>query len=257
METPFSARPSRRAGQQIIGNGTGVVRVRDHRTGGGARPRRIFVADDELVVSGLITALANPHIEISRPRTKVTRDILFAAAEASPDLALVEIEWAKDLSLIRSLRRLALQVVVLTNVDDEMVLAEALEAGADGFIDKGDGMDRVITGIHTALAGHRVTPTWTRTRLIRQLEERRATQWGKQAPFRHLTPNEAIVLAELVEGHAAEEIAERLGKSLATVRTQIRAVLQKLDVHSQLAAVALARHANWQFERGGSQVAGF
>jgi DNA-binding NarL/FixJ family response regulator len=46
-------------------------------------------------------------------------------------------------------------------------------------------------------------------------------------------------------GEPAESIAEHSFVSLATVRSQIRAILQKLDVRSQLAAVALARDAGW------------
>jgi DNA-binding NarL/FixJ family response regulator len=48
------------------------------------------------------------------------------------------------------------------------------------------------------------------------------------------------VLAALVEGLSAEEIADAHFVALTTVRSQIRAVLQKLGVRSQLAAVAYA-----------------
>ena len=53
------------------------------------------------------------------------------------------------------------------------------------------------------------------------------------------------MLAALTEGRTAAEVAERSFVSLATVRTQIRGVLVKLGVTSQLAAVALARQSGW------------
>jgi two-component system, NarL family, nitrate/nitrite response regulator NarL len=48
-----------------------------------------------------------------------------------------------------------------------------------------------------------------------------------------------------MNGRTASEIADERVVSLATVRSQIRAILLKLDVSSQLAAVAMAHRARW------------
>ncbi|MFZ5871141.1 MAG: LuxR C-terminal-related transcriptional regulator [Actinomycetota bacterium] len=53
------------------------------------------------------------------------------------------------------------------------------------------------------------------------------------------------MLRHLVDGEPASAIAERAGVSEATVRSQIRAVLTKLGVRSQLAAAAFAVRAGW------------
>jgi DNA-binding NarL/FixJ family response regulator len=58
-----------------------------------------------------------------------------------------------------------------------------------------------------------------------------------------LTQREREVLAELARGRRAQAVADHFVVSLATVRTQIRAVLTKLEVGSQLEAVALYRRA--------------
>jgi DNA-binding CsgD family transcriptional regulator len=55
-----------------------------------------------------------------------------------------------------------------------------------------------------------------------------------------LTPREREVLNGIIRGETAEEMAESFVISIGTVRTHIRAVLAKLGVSSQLAAVALA-----------------
>ena len=65
------------------------------------------------------------------------------------------------------------------------------------------------------------------------------------APFAALTPREEQVLAMLIDGVQAADIAERSYVSLATVRSQIRAILTKLGVGSQLSAVSLAIKAGW------------
>ena len=54
------------------------------------------------------------------------------------------------------------------------------------------------------------------------------------------------MLGALIEGMSAEEIAEADFVALTTIRSQIRAILHKLGVRSQLAAVAQANRAGWQ-----------
>jgi DNA-binding NarL/FixJ family response regulator len=61
-----------------------------------------------------------------------------------------------------------------------------------------------------------------------------------------LTPREKQVLGALIEGHNVREIARIGVVSEATVRTQVKSILGKLEVSSQLAAVGLAHHVGWQ-----------
>ena len=60
------------------------------------------------------------------------------------------------------------------------------------------------------------------------------------AVFRDLTPREIRVLVALTDGLSADQIAQEDFVSVATIRSQIRAVLRKLGVNSQLAAAAIA-----------------
>ena len=74
-------------------------------------------------------------------------------------------------------------------------------------------------------------------------EARTVAELGYPTPFRSLvglTVGERRVLFYLTEGWAAQDIADALVVSLTTVRSHIRSVLRKLEVRSQLAAVAIA-----------------
>lgn len=53
------------------------------------------------------------------------------------------------------------------------------------------------------------------------------------------------MLAALCAGQSADPIASESVVSMATVRSQIHSLLQKLGVHSQIGAVAAARQAGW------------
>ncbi|MCW2547600.1 MAG: response regulator containing a CheY-like receiver domain and an DNA-binding domain [Mycobacterium sp.] len=81
--------------------------------------------------------------------------------------------------------------------------------------------------------------------LLAQARRSRRAERQLAAPFEELTPRERQVLAAMMQGKSCETIADAWFVSLATVRTQIRAVLTKLEVGSQLAAVSLAFMAGW------------
>jgi len=63
--------------------------------------------------------------------------------------------------------------------------------------------------------------------------------------FERLSPREQNVLLSLMKGSTAREIADKDCVSLATVRSQIRSIISKLGVSSQLAAVVLAYQSGW------------
>ena len=65
------------------------------------------------------------------------------------------------------------------------------------------------------------------------------------SPTNGSTPRERQVLVGLAGGRTVDEIARDGRVSAATVRTQVRAILTKLGVRTQLAAVAQAREAGW------------
>lgn len=64
---------------------------------------------------------------------------------------------------------------------------------------------------------------------------------GTERPARPLTPKEAEVLALVARGFSFDEVALRMAVSLSTVRTHVRSIYAKLDVHSKTEAVFEAR----------------
>jgi two-component system nitrate/nitrite response regulator NarL len=60
-----------------------------------------------------------------------------------------------------------------------------------------------------------------------------------------LSGREREVLAMLMDGLGAAAMANRLGTSVSTVRSQIGGVMTKLGVHSQREAISLAFRSGW------------
>ena len=134
---------------------------------------------------------------------------------------------------------------MLTAETEATVLARALQAGADAVLGKTMPFPNLIREImaiprgQLSEAANRYHQVMYEARVAEQERARRL------APFVALTPREEEVLSMLVDGVRADDIAEAAFVSLSTVRSQIRSVLAKLGVGSQLAAV------RWRSRRSG------
>lgn len=99
------------------------------------------------------------------------------------------------------------------------------------------GEVRRHTGAEVALS----TALHVRIELRRHREDERSVR----APFDRLSAREKQVLAALCVGRSVTQIAGDWVVSVPTVRTQVRAILTKLDAGSQLEAVAQAHRSGW------------
>jgi DNA-binding NarL/FixJ family response regulator len=212
---------------------------------------RILVVDDHpLMAVGLQLALAARGWEVEVASGPIAAAVVAHASSFEPDLIVLDVHLGADLGsgidLIAPLRRVGAAVVMLTGETDRLVLAACLEAGAVGLISKGSGLDEVLTSIEDAAVGRPLIGCTARAALLEELSAERTRARGARSPFEGLTRREQRVLGALMDGMSAEEIAEADFVALTTIRSQIRAVLQKLGVCSQLAAVAKANRAGWQ-----------
>ena len=214
---------------------------------------RVLIVDDHaLIAQGVAIALEGEGM-VATVSTGPTIDDVVSAAEAlRPDVVLLDLQLngqiGSGLRLVKPLSKLGSAVVVLTGVTDEAALAECLEQGAYGLARKSEPFDQLVNKVIAAANGETVTPAHERFALLDNLRVERRRQRERFEPFQRLTAREAEVLDRLMRGMQAEAIARDFYVSVATVRSQIRSVLSKLDVNSQLAAVALASDAEWQLE---------
>jgi DNA-binding NarL/FixJ family response regulator len=129
-------------------------------------------------------------------------------------------------------------VVVLTVFDEPARILEAICAGADGYLLKRTPPHELLEQLRAvAEGGAPLTASVART-VLGLL--RPAVEGGAAHPAPQLTDRERDVLAGLVRGLAYKQVAESLGISLDTVRTHIRGIYRKLQVHSVAEAVGRA-----------------
>ena len=210
----------------------------------------LIVEDHALLAQSLVFALRAEGVDAQTIRPDSTTEILDAADKLRPTVVLLDLDLGGEIGtsipLIAPLEALGSQVVMVTGVSDRVRLAECLEAGATGLINKSTPFADLVQAVQEVVELGTLVPPQQRHELLGELRRQRAADRDRMAPFERLTGREQQVLGALMKGKSAERIAEEYFVSLATVRSQIRAILLKLDVNSQLAAVAMARESEWQ-----------
>jgi DNA-binding NarL/FixJ family response regulator len=177
--------------------------------------------------------------------------VLKEAASLPPGLALLDLDLGRDrqgrrrdgVDLVVPLMEQGWSCMVLSAADRSRVGA-ALHAGAVAAVPKRAPWPVLLANVRAALHGRPVMSPETRQELIDSFRSQEAERRDVAEKLNRLTQREREVLAELAQGHRAQAVAEQYVVSLATVRTQIRSVLSKLEVGSQLEAVALYRRGH-------------
>jgi len=130
-----------------------------------------------------------------------------------------------------------LPIVVLTVFEEPNVIVEAIAAGASGYLLKKTNARELLFQLRSVVdGGAPLTPAVAST-VLDLLRSERPGASGAEPTRLDLTEREQQVLRCLVDGCKYREAAEQLGIGVETVRTHIRAVYGKLQVHSVAAAV--------------------
>lgn len=135
--------------------------------------------------------------------------------------------------------------LVMTNAPAGPVWGGVLEAGATRVVPASWTLDDVAASLLTLPESPDPAYDATRAALVEAWHAHRTDRIERAGRLHSLTPRERQVLEMLYDGVGVGEIAQLLGISPATVRSQVKAILRKLDVSSQLGAVsALEQHSS-------------
>jgi DNA-binding NarL/FixJ family response regulator len=134
-----------------------------------------------------------------------------------------------------------LSVVALSDTEDTALMCAAVRAGVRGWVEPTASVDHLVRVLHGVADGESWFPPRLLTPLLDALLATAETRDQADAVVSSLSAREVEVLRCLAQGLTRLEIAERYFLSPHTVRTHINNLLRKLDVHSTLAAVSIAR----------------
>lgn len=217
----------------------------------------LIIEDHKLLAQAVATALADDGLH---PRVVDPTELDGVIPTVEPGtLVLLDLRLGHGLDgtcAVAPLTQRGARVVVVTGTSDPLPLAHALEAGALTVVDKHQSFADLVRTIVTIRSGEGPGQDERRAAILAAAARRRAEQASAAALLDRLSSREQEVLDQLCQGSSAQEIAQDAGVSLTTVRAQIRSVLAKLGVRSQLQAVArahdLRRRAGGQYRRAGT-----
>jgi DNA-binding NarL/FixJ family response regulator len=219
-----------------------------------ARPnsRVLIVEDHALFAESLELALNLEGYDARRlplpTQTRGTGQFLAAAQRLHPRVVLLDLDlgaFGDGVRLIHPLAASGANVVVVTASSDRSRWGECLSYGARKTMAKTQPLNEILSVVRRIHQSLPVADAAERERLLERWDEHRKSVEEQRRRLDALTTREREVLAKLQEGIPVREIARLNVVSEATVRTQVKSILAKLGVTSQLAAVGLAHNAGW------------
>jgi DNA-binding NarL/FixJ family response regulator len=152
------------------------------------------------------------------------------------DVILMDVNLGEGMNGIEATREIKKQspdtkVLILTMFTDPGTVAEAVKAGADGYLSKGSSREAVVQAIRDVAQGRSVLDPNVTEGIFGRIGER-----GPKA----LTDRELTVLQQLTHGKSTREVAEHIHVSEETVKTYLKQIFRKLNVRDRTEAVAEA-----------------
>jgi DNA-binding NarL/FixJ family response regulator len=198
---------------------------------------KTLIAEDHTLVSQGLEVMLSMADGIDLVGVVSTGEAAVERAEREQlDVILMDVNLGKAMNGIEATRLVkekapSTRVLILTMFTDPGTVAEAVKAGADGYLSKGASKEVVVQAIKDVSEGKSV--------LDPNVTEGIFGRIGGRDP-QALTDRELTVLQELTHGKSTREVAEHIHVSEETVKTYLKQIFRKLGVHDRTEAVAEA-----------------
>ena len=212
-------------------------------------PVKVLIVDDQVLVRGGIRLLLERHADIEVVGEAVDgSEAVALAREQRADVVVMDVRMP-GMDGVEATRQLVergqdadwlVKVLVLTTFDDDVVVYDALRAGAHGFLVKHTAPRKLHEAIVTIAAGDAWIDPSVTTSVLRALRAAPRTAGLSAELVSRLTPRERQILAIMATGLSNAEISARFVLSEATVRTHVTRILMKTGARDRTQAVVLA-----------------
>lgn len=214
---------------------------------------RVVVADDHRLVRQMFrsTLSCEDDMEIVE-EADCGNTAIEVTRRCRPDILVLDMNLPgkSGLEVIRTLKpdMGELKILVLTAVEEENVLFEALAAGAQGYLLKDSDVEEVLVAIRDLYEGRghlharstmSLLTEFQRTRLEADTVITSPTEEVREI----LSPREVEVLELIGYGYSNADIGEKLFISERTVKTHVSNILRRLEIKTRISAATYAvRH---------------
>lgn len=194
----------------------------------------LLVDDDKVLRHGLKAILSqNPDFRIMG-ETGSGLEAVRICKEERPDIVIMEVGLS-DLNGIETtseIRRYSpeTKVVILTTVEDELTMLNAIRCGARAFLLKRVSAEELLGALRSvAREGVYLSPDASK-RLFDRIQNGCLDDRSVESRVKALAPRELQVLRLIAEGNSSKDMSQLLELSLETVRTYRKTMMKKLGV---------------------------
>jgi DNA-binding NarL/FixJ family response regulator len=212
------------------------------------QPIRVLLVEDHQLVAEGIQALLDREEDIKVIGVAGTvKDAVAMSAADSPDVVVMDYRLpdgtgAQAGESIRTLHPHP-SLVFVSGDESEDALLLAVQAGASVFLPKSRASTEVVNAVRKAADGEMMIPATQLADLLVRARKRSHEEAERIRLRAEFTPREREVLLLMAEGLDNKTIGRELGLRVTTIRSYVQDILEKLDAHSKLEAVATAaRH---------------
>ncbi|HVH64585.1 MAG TPA: response regulator transcription factor [Candidatus Acidoferrum sp.] len=204
----------------------------------------MLVDDHQLVTEGL-TALLDAADDLRVVGRAVSAaEAIECAMQCTPDVVVMDSHLPDGAGAEVAVRLREVQprlpIVFLSADESESAMIAAVRAGACAYLPKSRAAADVADAVRRAVDGEMLIPAAQLARLLARSQQMARDDALRQRLLASLTPREREVLGLMADGLDNRAIAAELGIGFTTVRGHVQNILEKLDAHSKLEALACA-----------------
>lgn len=216
-----------------------------------AKKAKILLVDDHAVVRFGIAALINRQTDMEVCGEEEDASRAMGSINASqPDLVIADISL-KDSSGLELMRNIKAQYpkmpVLVVSVHDEAIYAEvAFRAGALGYLNKDEAIDRILTAIRRVLNGEVYVSDVLGAKLLQKQVLGGGNHDSQASPIKGLSDRELEVFQLIGQWKGTRQIAEELHLSIKTIEYYREQIKKKLNLKN---AAELTQYATSWVQR--------
>ncbi len=206
---------------------------------------RVLVADDETVTRHGIMRIIGSEDDIEVVGDAPNGEAAVVAAKhRQPHVVLMDVNMPK-MDGIEATRQIVealpeCSVVMLTVLEDDRSVFDAVNAGAGGYVLKSAPPEDVLTAIRTVAAGGGYLPPSRAAKVMAEFARVNQLRRDGKEVFGELSRRETEILCLIGEGMRNRDIANELYISEKTVKNHVSSILAKLGVNDRIEAALLA-----------------
>ena len=196
----------------------------------------VIIEDDEIIRNGYALLIgANPLYRVISVYASADEALLHLTTDR-PRVILLDIELpgTGGLEAIPKIKKLlpGVHILILTVYESERIILSALSGGADGYLTKDTSSAKIMEAIQDVVGGGGPMSASIARMVVRSFQRN---------PETPLTRRETEILEYIYNGLSRAHIARDLFIDVETVKTHIKNIYFKLNVHTRADAIKTAK----------------